>query len=248
MAKQTRFNRILKNLQSLLQKLRVMISLQLIMVLLAFSSLTIAFLSYKSNKSKNLGNSDDPIYVINSDEKGKEESSNKNNKITKTSIGGVKIGMNLEDAQELYRDYDITSTYFEGLVWTIVKENKETILAFSSMENEKISGVMTSDPTFIMPNGLHVGSTLKEYFKIYPEFKELVWVENPSYGDYSLHPFDMNTQEISFSLEVELDQGQNMDESKLSSTYDLEYFYYKLDSLPIPTGRIVNIFMGVINR
>lgn len=161
------------------------------------------------------------------------------NNITKTSIGGISLGMKLADVQRLYRDAKFTPFDMEGRYGIRIIEEGNAILEMYSKDDYKhIYSISALSPRFSADNGLKVGMTLNDYLSIYPNTKRLI--VNEMTGEYYLKPSDLKSSNKDTDSTVYIEMNNSSKLERLEK-FDGGVLSINLNSIPDIQGTVSSI-------
>lgn len=133
-----------------------------------------------------------------------------NNKITNNSIGGIVLGMTMQDVLIMYnskngyliRNYDgEKGTCFNSFVTIVDKSTNEDIITIQSYDNwNTIAMLSTESKRYHTEHGLYPKMPISEYLEIYPDGENLY--QNEMDDEEYFAPFNLNNKNYSFDLYV----------------------------------------------
>ncbi|WKN46510.1 hypothetical protein [Tunicatimonas pelagia] len=209
---------------------------EVIAIVVALAGVVVGILTYLNQEGNKKGSEEDPIVVRHLESRKDDQ----NFKITRNSIGGVKVGMESEEANELYRGYEFKSDYHMGGILTTISKNDTSIVNWYADDQEKITWISTYNTDFELFNGLKVGADLGTYFSVYQNEQRLFYDFHDN--KFFLKPYDMNSK-----LRVTWFYVDVLDEEYLFTNVK-DYFgelYYDVSKHGVPEGSISGILMTV---
>lgn len=131
-----------------------------------------------------------------------------NNKITNNSIGGIVLGMTMQDVLIMYnskngyqiKNYDgEKGTCFNSFVTIMDKSTNEDIITIESYDNwNTIATLSTESKRYQTEHGLYPKMPIREYLEIYPDGENLYL--NKMDDEEYFAPFNLNNKNYNFFL------------------------------------------------